>query len=506
MRSARLFALSLLPVGLLALAPLAACSSSSSGPAAPADAGDDGSDTRPPTPPAWDRAVTRPSDSDATSQRAACKFARGSMPAETLGTSTPVDKDIPIETIVVLMMENHSFDNYFGHLGKYANRTDIESAPDNTTNPTMTGATPGALHNYQHAPHLCTLDTNHEWDGAHLEWDNGKNDGFFQVNDGFSKDQLAMGAPMSLASGERALYWYDERDIPFYYKLASTFAIADHYHSSLIGPTFPNRDYLVSATSFGLAENSFPDLAGYEFPDGPKGDAVIIDELERRHVSWGIYADGSPGIGTVVAAAGVTRWSHRNEPAANFFQLAAAGQLPQVVFVDPLLGDDHPNANDEHPPSSIQSGQKFASDVVRALMSSPQWGKIALFVTWDENGGFYDHVAPPSACKPDGIEPIHSNLVTTPGSFDRLGFRVPLVVVSPYAKKGYVGHTTYDHTSITRFIEAKFKVPALTARDANADPLMDMFDFTTPAFATPPSIPEPTIDQAELTYCKTNFL
>src|SRR5438105_2243425 len=113
MRSSRLFALALLPVGLFALSPLAACSSSSGGAAPVVDAGDDG-DTRPPTPPEWDRPVTRPSDGDATSGRTACKYKRGAMPAETLGTSTPVDKDIPIETIVVLMMENHSFDNYFG--------------------------------------------------------------------------------------------------------------------------------------------------------------------------------------------------------------------------------------------------------------------------------------------------------------------------------------------------------------------------------------------------------
>jgi phospholipase C len=500
MRSARFLAL--LPLGLFALSPLAACSSSSS-PAASTDAGDD---TRPPTPPAWDRAVTRPSDGDATSGRTACKFARGAMPAETLGASTPVDKDIPVETIVVVMMENHSFDNYFGHLNKYANRTDIESAPDTTTNPTTVGATPGALHNYQHAQHLCVLDTNHEWDGSHLEYDGAKNDGFFQANDGYSASQLAAGAPMTLAAGDRALWWYDERDIPFYYQLASTFAIADHYHCSLLGPTWPNRMYLTAATSFGKTRNSFPDLTGYEFPDGPKGDAVIIDELERRHVSWGIYSEGPPGIGVVVASAGVTRWSHRNDNLATFYQLAASGQLPQVVFVDPTLGSDHPGTNDEHPPASIQGGQQFSSDVVHALFKSPQWSKMALFLTWDEHGGSYDHVPPPPACKPDGSEPVLEGGESAPGSFDRLGFRVPLIVVSPYAKKGYVGHATYDHTSITRFIETKFKVPALSARDANADPLTDLFDFSSAAFATPPTIPEPTIDQGELDYCKANFL
>jgi len=507
MRKARLFGLALLPLAILALSNVAACSSSNGG--ASADAGadtDDDADTRPPTPPDWDRPITRPSDDDAKNGRASCKFKRGAMPAETLGASTRIDKDIPIETIVVLMMENHSFDNYFGHLNKYANRTDIESAPDTTTNPDKVGANPGMMHAYQHAPHLCTLDTNHEWDGAHLEYDDGKNDGFFQANDGWSETGLKGGADPMLKSGERALYWYDERDIPFYYKLASTFAIADHYHCSILGPTWPNRMYLSAATSFGKTSNVWPDLTGYEFPAGAKGDAVIFDELERRHVSWGIYSDGPPGVGVVVGTTGGTRWSHRNDSLATFYDLAAKGQLPQVVFLDPTLGSDHPSTNDEHPPGQIQTGQKFTSDIVHALFKSPQWSKMALFITWDEHGGYYDHVPPPAACKPDDLAPQLDMGSTAQGGFDRLGFRVPLIVVSPYAKKGYVGHATYDHTSITRFIETKFKVPALTARDANADPLTDLFDFGNAAFAAPPDIPVPTIDQTELNYCETNFL
>ncbi len=502
MQRARIFALGVLPIA--SLASFAACSSTSS-PATNADAGADGdtdADTRPPTPPEWDRAITRPDDTTAAAGRTACKFARGAMPAETLGTGTPVDKDIPIETIVVVMQENHSFDNYFGHLNKYAGRTDIESAPDSTTNPDKVGATPGASHPYQHAQHLCVLDVNHEWDGAHLEYDDGKNDGFFQANDGWSKSGLKTGADPVLASGERALWWYDERDIPFYYKLASTFAIADHYHCSLVGPTWPNRMYLTAATSFGKTTNSFPDLTGYDFP---AKDASIIDELEKRHVSWGAYSDGPPGLGVVYGTSAVNRWSHRNDSLAAFYQAASAGTLPQVVFIDPTLGSDHPGVNDEHPPGQIQTGQKFVSDIVHALFKSPQWAKTALFITWDEHGGFYDHVAPPSACKPDALLPMLEHGETAPGGFDRLGFRVPLIVVSLFAKKGYVGHATYDHTSITRFIETKFKVPALTGRDANADPLMDLFDFKNASFATAPDIAEPTVDPTELAFCAANF-
>ena len=192
----------------------------------------------------------------------------------------------------------------------------------------------------------------------------------------------------------------------------------------------------------------------------------------------------------------------------DFYDAASAGTLPSVVFVDPPgLGVDQADSADEHPPADVHVGQKFASDVVHALFKSPQWKKSALFLTYDENGGVYDHVAPPTACAPDSTPPsLEGADVGVAGGFDRLGFRVPLVVVSPYAKKGYSAHGTYDHTSITRFLETKFKVPALTARDANADPLLDLFDFSAPSFADPPNIPEAIVDPAELTYCKTTYV
>ena len=154
--------------------------------------------------------------------------------------------------------------------------------------------------------------------------------------------------------------------------------------------------------------------------------------------------------------------------------------------------------NDDHPPGDPQIGSNFLSQIYGAVTSSPQWPHAALFITWDENGGIYDHVPPPPACAPDSVAPVLSGTdIGVPGGFDRYGFRVPLLVASPYAKKGYVSHNVYDHTSITRFIEAKFKIPALSARDANADPLMDLFDFTSaPALLTPPQIPSTPVDDA----------
>jgi phospholipase C len=302
------------------------------------------------------------------------------------------------------------------------------------------------------------------------------------------------------------MWWYDERDLPLYYELGKTFAIADHYHCSVPGPTWPNRMFLYAATSFGETTNSLPDISPYPYPDNP---ATVLDELEPAGVSWLLYADGAPGAGTIYGFAGRGRWGRTiTAPFSQFQSDAAAGTLPQVSFVDPNLNSELNKGagTDEHPPGDIQSGQLFVSQVVQAVMQSPQWPHIALFITHDEHGGFYDHVAPPKACRPDATAPILAAGDTTAGGFDLYGVRVLLLAVSPYAKPGYTGHHVYDHTSITRFIEAKFKLPALTGRDANAEPPTDLFDFAgPPAFATPPILATPAIDPAGLDYCTTTF-
>ena len=161
------------------------------------------------------------------------------------------------------------------------------------------------------------------------------------------------------------------------------------------------------------------------------------------------------------------------------------GQLFPVNFIDPDYLEDV-NGEDEHPPGVPRMGQRFVYDVVRVLMENPEvWKRSVLFITYDEGGGFYDHVDPPRACPPDDVPPRWDGFyfdldAQYGGTFDRYGFRVPLLVVSPWAKRHYVSHATADHTSITRFIEARFGLPALTRRDANADPLLDVFDFTSP--------------------------
>jgi phospholipase C len=486
-----------LPVlAFAAFATALGCGSSSSSESAHADAGPD---------------VARPaSDTVAEADRAACNFARGALPAATLGPSTPLGKDIPIDHIVVVMMENHSFDNYLGHMNAAYHRTDIESAPDTATNPDT--AIDGGVAPYMHAPHLCSLDTDHGWDGTHIEIDNGKMDGFAQRNEGTSLPAVPSGGlPLdpAFATGGRSLWWYDQRDLPYYYELANTFAIADHYFCSVPGPTWPNRRFLYAGTSWGGTVTNLPtileDESKYPYPKVP---ASILDELESNKITWMYYSDGPLPTLDLLYAKPNSRWNRTVTASFAEFQAAAsAGKLPSVSYVDPPLAIIGSGSEaDEHPPGDVQLGQQFVSQVTKAVMSGPQWAHTALFITHDEHGGFYDHVAPPKACPPDDIKPMLVAGETNASGFDLLGVRVVLLAVSPYSRKGYVGHHVYDHTSILRFIEARFDLPALTARDANAEPLTDLFDFKSPpAFLTPPSIPDPTVEPNELSYCQKTF-
>jgi len=484
----------------ITVAGMAGCSTDDPTPAPPVEP-----DTRPPTPPEWDRAVTRPDEAAAAASRDACKFTRGALPDETLGAAIPTGKDMPIETIVVLMQENRSFDHYFGHFGKYAGRTDVASAPEDASNPDRTGPVSASTHKWQRAPHYCLLDTNHGWDGSHIQYDDGKMDGFYETNHGI-KGEVMPNPEMALRDGERAMTWYDEREIPFYYALAKEFGLGDHYFASLQGPTWPNRMYLFSATSFGFTENrAFPDLTPFPFP---QNDAVILDELEKRHVDWRFYsAGGPPGVATVLGVNLPIRYGRDILfTIDDFFKDAADGKLPPVVYLDPdftKTGD--PQGNDEHPPANLQVGQRFTSKIVEALMKSPQWSKLALFITYDEHGGLYDHLPPPKACAPDDKLPTDKEGNRVEGAFDRYGMRVPLLVVSPYAKRGFVGHGVYDHSSILRFIQAKHRLPALNARDANALVPTDFFDFQSPPNLTLPVLPEAVVEPGEMQYCDQTF-
>jgi len=409
--------------------------------------------------------------------KAACTFTASTLPGVTLPKGAPLGPEIPIDTVVIVMMENRSFDHLLSDLPA-AGQADVEVATTAMHNADSHGK-PVAFH---HLTDLCFGDTNHEWDGSHLEYGDGKNDGFVVAN-----ESTTPRPPAVPADGERAMGFYDRGDMPFLYSLATTFAIADHYHASLLGPTYPNRDYLYAATSWGHTQN---DLFTNSNP-------TLFSALNDAGIEWREYAESLPGS----AVTGLIDNAHLGA-LADLAVEAATGKLPPVVFVDPDLAEKTGGGNDDlHPPGDVQLGDQFLDKVIATLVASPQWPHMAVFVTFDENGGIYDHVAPPAACPPDGLTPIPPAV----GKFDRLGFRVPFVAVSPYAKAHYVSHRTYDHSSIVRFVESRFLLPALTARDANADPLYDLFDFSSAHFATAPALTHASVDQTRLDFCKHTF-
>ncbi len=402
-----------------------------------------------------------------------CSFGTGALPAQT-APGRPHGSAIPINTIVVMMQENRSFDHYFGQLHFQGQRR-ARPEPRNASNPDPTNPAGPRIRPFHKTDYCEVKDLDHSWNGTHNEWNGGRMDGFTTANVDASSD----------ATGSRTMGYYDSSDLPFYYALYSNFAMADHYFCSALTQTFPNRFYLLAGTSFGHIRNDFPNFGAGEYTQ-----PTIFNNLDAGGVTWKIYHSGLP----FASLFGYVR-SHMTNvvPIQTFMTDAANGTLPNVSFVDPIFIGQANVENDEHPPSNVQVGQKFVSSVIGAFLDSPQWTNGALFLTYDEHGGFYDHMRPPRACTPDNIEPMLQS-GDVPGHFDRFGIRVPFVVVSPWARKHYVSHRRYDHTSIIRFIETRFDLPALTRRDANADALLRLFRFNAQSIPTPPALPPAVVD------------
>jgi phospholipase C len=461
-----------------------------------------------------------------------------------------------VNHIIVVMMENHSFDNYLGALpyvpGSPYHRTSSGCAPDDhacvdglscassssgtltCTNSNLEDSGPAAT--AFHNPSRCVIpDLAHAWRDSHREANfedpdatltESPNDGFVRQNDDLEQPDRGI----ETARDDPTMGFYTQVDLPFYYDLAQKFAIDDRYFASVVGPTLPNRLYLLAATSFGHVSTG--DVS-YLPPDGLKPTAgSIFDLLDSRGISWTDYYEVSPQAGVLRKPSSTT--DPHFQSVATFLSVVAgssgAAALPQVSFLDAR--------DDEHPPQDIQRGQAFVSRVVNAIRSGPYWKDSVILITWDEHGGFYDHVSPPpapqgSAQTPDGISPGQcADLSNPPASeqpgagaacnasvpdaealcpelaqnpsgpypsacptFDQLGFRVPLLVVSPFAKAHYVSHTIGDHTSILAFIEDRFLNDQasgvtghlhLTLRDQYASPLEDLFDFdNAPSLDTP---------------------
>lgn len=426
-----------------------------------ADVGDDAA-------PCTDEAVAKAS-------RASCAFAAGDLAEKTLGCAARTRSNLPIEHVIVLMQENRSFDHYLGRL-KGHGQDDVDVPADGASNP----ATDGGTVPWHHlgTDEYCFSDTNHEWEGVHEQIGGGAMDGFVKTNE---------------PGGERAMGYFDQSDLPFYYDLASKFAISDRYFCDVPGPTYPNRLFLMAGTSFGLSANK----------TAPAGSKGIFHALTAAGISWKVYKSDVPAAAILDVLLAIDAATKNNFASIEQFAVdAQADALPSVVFLDPSFSKHAWIETDEHPPADVQVGESFVHDQVVALMGSPSWKSSAMFITYDEHGGQFDHVAPPKACKPDDAAPSsHPEL----GGFDEYGIRVPIFVVSPYAKAHFVSHETHSHASILRFIETRFGLPALTGRDANSDAMLDFFDFANPPFLTPPTLVDAPVDATALTTCQTNF-
>jgi phospholipase C len=373
-----------------------------------------------------------------------------------------------LKHLVVLMMENHSFDNHFGAL----RRTGVDglrfgaNGQATNSNPAPGGGTVTA----SPAPSTCQAGytISQDWDASHQCWDGGRNDGFVR------------------ACGPESMYYNTAAQLPFYFGLAGVFPVCDRYFCSVMAQTYPNRRFLIAGSAFGQVGDPFPSPTDPN--PRPWGFETVFDMLNAYGISWKDYFADLPTAGLFPYV--VEQNPGNVVPVGEFFADCAAGTLPQFSLVDPESFE-----GSEENPQDIQTGAYYAYQVVDAVMRSPAWPSTALILTFDEHGGYYDHVPPVAAVRPDDIPPAVGAGDTYGDLYSWTGFRVPTVVVSPWARRNYVSHTVYDHTSILRLIETKWNLPALSNRDANANAMLDCFDFSRPAFLTPPTLaaaPPPT--------------
>jgi phospholipase C len=375
-----------------------------------------------------------------------------------------------IQHIVFILKENRSFDNYFG------------------TFPGTDGATSGLISTGQRiplgrTPNLLPRDLGHNWTDAHRAVDNGKMDQFDLVMSGnVNNDFLSMTQ-------------YFASDIPSYWNYAEHFILADRMFSSLGGPSFPNHLYSVAAQSGGAiavpssstgggaggsidgktfttwgcdADDSATvqvmDATGAVTPQFPCFDfPTVADSLETAGVSWRYYAPVQGQIGYIWSALDDIQhirfgplWTQRVVPYDQFTSDAMSGALPAVSWLIPDQDvSDHPRSR-----LGVCAGENWTVQQINAIMQGPAWPTTAIVLTWDDFGGFYDHVVPPWVDQ-YGVGP-----------------RVPLIVISPYVKEGTVSHTIYETGSVLQFIETRYNLSPLTNRDAGANSLLDMFDFS----------------------------
>jgi len=422
-----------------------------------------------------------------------------------------------IKHIFFMAQENRSFDMYLGQLAAYrAPRlaqfgiTDTQTIDAFDPAVTLTNAHTGAKVQPFHEPTVCTENLTPAWDESHHDTSLTGGDGAWATTTTYTNSDFAMSGFLDTTTsvpsqidpnGTRAMGYYNQQDLPYYYDLASFFPTSDAWHSPILANTVPNRMYLMAASSFG---HQYPDASGHPQYAAP----TIFRALNTANVSWlYYYRDGVflanfqdfedpkiqpkvfPDSDLMNRLAGVCSGTPCDPDQA----------LPQVIFIDSASGA---SGLDEHPDNNAQKGAAYVEGIISALMQSDAWKDSVFILTYDEGGGLYDHVPPfmvpppdsyaPGQCPdPNNGSPAYCTTGKLGGTFNLTGFRVPLIVLSPYGKPNFVSHTPRDYTAILAFIEKQFNMPALTARDQYwQDPTRDMsefFDFTTPALLNAPN-------------------
>jgi phospholipase C len=404
-----------------------------------------------------------------------------------------------IEHVVIFIQENRSFDHYFGAYKGVRGFSDSNLAfqqpdPANTTDPPVGTLLPFHLDaNTINA--TCTHDITHDWVAQHKSWNNGAMNGFVTSRLPTNDATLTMG-------------YYNRPDLPVLYSLADAFTICDNFFCSVMGPTDPNRLYTMAASIDPDGKNGGPLLQSLRFNRqsffGKLTYTTMPEQLQARGITWKVYSPPDAQVSAALSDNLLLYFKNFQDKASplyqnafvptfdQFLQDAATGNLPQVSWVlAPLVASDHP-------PAPTQFGELVLFGIVQALRAnSAQWAKTALFVTYDENGGFFDHVPPvtPAPGTPGefitaAVDPnITGNILGPIG----LGFRVPTIIVSPFSRGGFVSSDLFDHTSILRFLETRFgaEVPNLSAwRRAAVGDMTSAFNFKAPD-ANFPDLPSP---------------
>jgi phospholipase C len=416
----------------------------------------------------------------------------GSVPFPDRPIGTVTD-EMPFDHIVVVMMENHSFDNLLGNLSR--SRPDVEgltfdaAGQAQNSNPSVAGGrSEVAAHAFPDTAQAKNISQS--WRATHEQIDDGIMDGFVSSEHGQPE---AMG-------------YYPPTVLPFAYSLAGTFTVANHWFCSAPGPTYPNRRFLLAGTAFGGTTSAPSEIL--EALRTPPANGTICDLLSKHNLSWADYSRDVPM--TLVLPRILLEHFHHHHRYQRFLEDCKAGTLPQVSFVDPKMGtlsaignaikeipgeiklflDRLDPGETEEDPDDMYYGERWAHETIEAVVRSPVWPRTLLIYTYDEHGGYYDHVQPPQAIAPDDIAPRLGPGES--GDYRRYGPRVPAVVVSPYSRPGGVSNVVCDHTSILATIEHKWNLPALTARDANAATVMDFLNPAAPALLDPPPLLAPS--------------